>query len=206
MIKYRDKEEVIQEFKEKYVDNLWFNHFIENDEFYRNNKDEIDSRLRMQFESVCKKCIDMQEMNLKGEIHYIYFSLLRTSILEGKGEFRIDFYDENWFLDKEECSINMDMSFLYQTLFELKSSLKSKKMEYGKDITDMDIEEIIMDEADKYHILSSEFLKEIIKEQFINVDSYKEINKSKNLKILVGEFMDDVEIVDEVHDSNTLVG
>lgn len=197
MIKYRDKEEVIQEFKEKYVDNLWFNHFIENDEFYRNNKDEIDSRLRMQFESVCKKCIDMQEMNLKGEIHYIYFSLLRTSILEGKGEFRIDFYDENWFLDKDECSINIDMSFLYQSLFELKSSLNGKKIEYGRDITDMDIEYIIMDEADKYHILCIEFLKEIIKEQFINLDSYVEIKKSSSIKILVGEFMDDVEIAYE---------
>lgn len=197
MIKYRDKEEVLKEFKEKYVDNLWINNFVENDEFYRNNKEEIDSKLRMQFESVCKKCIDLQEENLKGEIHYIYFSLLRTSILEGKGEFRIDFYDENWFLDKEECSINMDLSFLYQTLFEMESSLKSKKMEYGRDITDMDIEDIIMDEADKYHILCAEFLKEIINEQFINIDSYKEINKGSNLKILVGEFMDDVEIVYE---------
>ena len=194
MIKYRDKEEVIKEFKEKYVDNLWVNHFIENDEFYRNNKEEIDSKLKMQFECVCKKCIDMQQKNLKGEINYIYFSLLRTSILEGKGEFRIDFYDENWFLDKEECSINMDMSFLYQTLFELKSSLDSKKMEYGRDITHMDIEDIIMDEADKYHVLCIEFLKDIIREQFINSDSYKEIKKNSNIKILVGEFMDDVEI------------
>lgn len=197
MIKYSDKQEVLDEFKKKYVDNLWIENFVKNDELYRNNKEDIDSKLRMQFDSICKKCIDMQSNNLKEEIHYIYFSLLRTSLREGKGEFRIDFYSEDWFLDNEECSINLDLSFLYKGLFEMEASLKDKKMEYKKDLTDMDIEDIIMDEADNYNILCFEFLKEIIKEQFMNLDSYAEIKKSNSLKILVGEFMDKVEIIYE---------
>ena len=205
MIKYPDKEEVLQEFKEKYVDNLWVNNFIENDEFYRNNKEEFDFKLRQKFEFICKKCIEMQNSNLKGEVNYIYFSLLRTSLLEGRGEFRIDFYDENWFLDKAECSVNIELDFLYTTLFELESILKSKKIEYGRTITEMDIEYIILDEADKYHILCAEFLKDIIKEQFINLKSYKEMKKSNNLKILIGEFMDEAEIIYEAHDSSTLL-
>ncbi|MFR1905912.1 MAG: hypothetical protein ACLS28_09360 [Clostridium neonatale] len=139
----------------------------------------------------------MQKKNLKGEVNYIYFSLLRTSILEGRGEFRIDFYDENWFLDKEESSVNIELDFLYSTLFELESLLKNKKMEYGRTITEMDIEYIILDEADKYHILCAEFLKDMVKEQFINLPSYKEMKKSSNLKILVGEFMDETEIIYE---------
>lgn len=197
MIKYPDKEEVLKEFKNKYVDDMWVNDFIKNDEFYIANKEEIDSKLRQKFDFLCKKCIEMQNSNLKGEVNYIYFSLLRTSILEGKGEFRIDFYDENWFLDKEECSDNIELDFLYNTLFELESTLKSKKIEYGRTITEMDVEYIILDEADKYHILCGEFLKDMVKEQFINLPSYKEMKKSSNLKILVGEFMDETEIIYE---------
>ena len=197
MIKYPNKEEVLQEFKKKYVDDIWVNEFIKNDEFYRDNKEEIDFKLRQKFDFICKKCIDMQKKNLKGEVNYIYFSLLRTSILEGRGEFRIDFYDENWFLDKEESSVNIELDFLYSTLFELESLLKNKKMEYGRTITEMDIEYIILDEADKYHILCAEFLKDMVKEQFINLPSYKEMKKSSNLKILVGEFMDETEIIYE---------
>ena len=197
MIKYPDKEEVLQKFKNKYVDDIWVNNFIKNDEFYRANKEEFDSKLRQKFDSICNKCIDLQNNNLKGEVEYIYFSLLRTSILEGRGEFRIDFYDKNWFLDKEECSVNIELDFLYITLFELESTLKSKKMEYGRTITEMDVEYIILDEADKYHILCGEFLKDMVKEQFINLPSYKEMKRSSNLKILVGEFMDETEIIYE---------
>lgn len=197
MIKYPDKEEVLQKFKNKYVDDIWVNDFIKNDEFYRANKEEFDSKLRQKFDSICNKCIDRQNNNLKGEVEYIYFSLLRTSILEGRGEFRIDFYDKNWFLDKEECSVNIELDFLYNTLFELESTLKSKKMEYRRTITEMDVEYIILDEADKYHILCAEFLKDMVKEQFINLSSYKEMKKSDNLKILVGEFMDEAEIIYE---------
>ncbi len=196
MIKYPDKDKILEEFKMKYVDNIWVDNFIRIDEFYRNNKEDIDSELIKRFDSVCEECISMQKDNLKGEVNYIYFSLLRTSILEGKGEFRIDLYDENWFLDKQECSINIELDFLYSSLFEFKSNLKSRKIEYGRTITDMDIEYIILDEADKYHILAVEFLKELVS-KFIEIDSYKEMKKSSNIKIISGELMDSSEIIYE---------
>ncbi|MFR1905911.1 MAG: hypothetical protein ACLS28_09355 [Clostridium neonatale] len=50
MIKYPNKEEVLQEFKKKYVDDIWVNEFIKNDEFYRDNKEEIDFKLRQKFD------------------------------------------------------------------------------------------------------------------------------------------------------------
>ncbi|MBY6915842.1 hypothetical protein FDB42_16140 [Clostridium botulinum] len=196
MIKYQDEDKILEEFKTKYVDNIWVDNFIIIDEFYRNNKEDIDSELIKRFDSVCEECISMQNDNLKGQVTYIYFSLLRTSILEGKGEFRIDLYDENWFLDKQECSINIELDFLYSSLFELKSNLKSRKIEYGRTITDMDIEYIILDEADKYHILAVEFLKELVS-KFIEIDSYKEMKKSSNIKIISGELMDSSEIIYE---------
>lgn len=203
MIKYPDKEKVLEEFKEKYVNNLWVDGFIKNDEFYRENKEEIDSKLRKKFDFICQKCIEMQNGNVKGEINYIYFSFLRTSLLEGKGEFRIDFYDENWFLDKNECSVNIELDFLYKSLFELEPQLKERKMEYGRTITDMDVEYIILDEADKYNILCTEFLRGIVNEQFINVPSYKEMKKSSSIKILAGEFMGESEIIYEADSEET---
>lgn len=196
MIKCPDKDKIFEEFKIKYVGNTWVDNFIKIDELYRNNKEDIDSELIKRFGSVCEKCIDMQKNNLKGQVTYIYFSLLRTSILEGKGEFRIDLYDENWFLDKQECSINIELDFLYRCIFELKSNLKIRKIDYGRTITDMDIETIILDETDKYHILAVELLKELVS-KFVESDSYKKMNKSINIKILAGELMDSSEIIYE---------
>ncbi|MBW6409682.1 hypothetical protein [Clostridium weizhouense] len=196
MIKYPDKDKILEEFKVKYVDNNWVKDFIRIDEFYRNNKDDIDTKLIEKFNLVCEKCISMQKDNLKGQVAYIYFSFLRSSIIKKKGEVRIDLYDENWFLDKQECSINIELDFLYNSLFELESNLKNRKMEYGRTITDMDVEYIILDEADKYHILAVEFLKQLVS-KFIEFDSYKIMKKSSNIKILAGELMDSAEIIYE---------
>ena len=54
--------------------------------------------------------------------------MLRTMLLENKGIWRIDLYDENWFLDKEECSINIDLNFIYEHLFDHMEEFLMKKM------------------------------------------------------------------------------
>lgn len=194
MIMESNKEEILREFQYKYVINTWINKFLEIDEAYKINKCDIDENLVSTFDEICGQAIYLQEKQLKGEIKYIYFSLLRTSILENKSEYRIDFYDENWFLDKEECSINIDLGFIFNSIFNYKEELTEKKKEYGKNITDMDIENIILKEIDKYHILAVEFLKTIIG-KFIEASSYKEMKKAEDIAILAGEYMDATQII-----------
>lgn len=188
MIIKRDKEDILKEFKEEYLESHWVRDFIEIDEVYRNKKSEIDKELMETFERLCDKCISLQNSNLKGNIKYIYFSFLRTSFCEGRGEFRIDAYDENWFLDKSECYINMNFDFVYKSLFEFMDELKKERKKYGSDLNDMDIEEIILDEADKYLMLVIEFLKDRIN-QFIQAKSYSEMKKCEDIKIIAGEYM-----------------
>lgn len=188
------KEEILNEFVNKYVDEKWINEFIEIDEIYKSDKEAIEENLILTFDKVCKLAKDLQEKESKGDIKYIYFSLLRSNIIEDIGEYRIDLYDENWVLDKEECSINIDLNFIYSSLFKQKKELKEKKKEYGKSISDMDVENIIFKEIDKYHILAVEFLKELI-EKLINISSYEEMKKSEDIVILAGEYMDETEII-----------
>lgn len=194
MLKQVNKEEVLREFKEKYVADRWINAFLEVDELYKSNKTSIEETLTLTFNEVCKQAIDLQEKQLKGKIKYIYISLLRTSILENKGEYRIDLYDENWFLDKEETSINMDLNFIYVPLFEFIKELKEKKTEHGRIITDMDIENIMLREVNKFHVLAVEFLKEIVK-KFINTPSYENVKKTADIIIFAGEYMDEAAII-----------
>jgi hypothetical protein len=150
--------------------------------------------LNLAFEEVCKQAIVLQEKQLKGDIKYIYISLLRTSILNNKGEYRIDLYDENWFLDKAENSINIDLNFIYVPLFDFIKELKEKKNQYGRTITDMDIENIMLREVYKFHVLAVEFLKGLI-DNFIKISSYEEMRKAEDIRILAGEYMDEAEII-----------
>ncbi|EKQ50991.1 MULTISPECIES: hypothetical protein [unclassified Clostridium] len=189
VMKSVNKEEILDEFLKKYVGDRWIDEFNYIDEKYKNNKDLIQEDLKSKFSSVCKLVKSLQEQGTKGEIKHIYFSLLRTSLLENKGEFRIDFYDERWFLDKVDCSVNINLDFIYTSLFKHMEELKEKRKEYGRTITDMDIEEIMLLESNLYHILSVEFLRNFI-DALLELPSYKEMKKSTDIKVMVGEFMD----------------
>lgn len=72
--------------------------------------------------------------------------------------------------------------------------LKEKKKEYGRVITDMDIEAMILMEVDKYHVLVSEFLKGLV-EKFLECPAYIELDKAQDIMILVGEYMDASEVI-----------
>ena len=213
MIKPIYKEKILFEFLEKYVVNKWIHEFSQIDEKYKNNISVIEEELKSKFDSICKLGEELQNQGVKGEIKYIYFSFLRTSLLKNKGEFRIDLYDENWFLDKAECSINIELDFIYGSFFQHMKELKEKKKEYAhmkkvrstnmnfRVITDMDIEDIMLGEADKYHILAVEFMKEII-ENLIEVPFYKKMKKLEEINIMAGEYMDASEIIYPKQDNN----
>lgn len=189
MIIKADKEKVLKEFHEKYVLNRYKDEFTKIIEKYKTSREKIKENLTSKFNSVCKEAISLQEKELKGEIRYIYFSMLRTKILENKGEWRIDLYDEKWFLDKEECSINIDLEFIYEPLFNHIKELLEKKKEYGRIIKERDIEAMKLKEANKYHILAANVVIQML-QSFFECTSYNEMKKKEDLKIMVGEYME----------------
>ncbi len=189
MIIRADKDKVLKEFKEKYVENRYKEELKNILEKYNENKDSIKEELTSKFDSVCKEAILFQEKDLKEEIKYIYFSMLRTSILEDKGEWRIDIYDEKWFLDKEECSINIDLNFIYEPLFKHMKELSEKKREYLRTIKEKDIEDIKLKEANKYNNVALNIIRGILK-SFLECASYREMKKKEDIVIMAGEYMD----------------
>lgn len=189
MIIKADKKKVLKEFQEKYVENRHITEFKKIVEEYMKDKEKIKENLASIFNSVCKEAILLQEKHLKGEIKYIYFSMLRTRILENKGIWRIDLYDEKWFLDKEECSVNIEFNFIYEPLFNHMKELSEKKKEYLRTIKEKDIESIKLKEADEYHSLALNIIRDI-SQNFLECISYKEMKKKEDIIIMAGEYMD----------------
>lgn len=189
MIIRADKNKVLEEFQEKYVDDRYKEEFKKIAEKYNKDKEKIKENLTSKFDSVCKEAVLLQEKELKGEIKYIYFSMIRTRLLEDKGIWRIDLYDEKWFLDKEECSINIDFDFIYEPLYDHMKELSVKKKEYGRTIKEKDIENIKLREADKYHSLALDVTKDML-ESLLECTSYKEMKKKEDITIMAGEYVD----------------
>ena len=189
MIIRADKNKVLKEFREKYVADRYKEELKKILEKYNKDKDSIKENLTSKFNSVCQEAIFLQEKDLKGEIKYVYFSMLRTSLLENKGQWRIDLYDKKLFLDKEECSINIDLDFIYEPLFNHMKELSEKKKEYLRTIKDKDIEAIKLTEGNKYHSLALNIIRGIL-QSFLECASYKEMEKKEDIVIMAGEYMD----------------
>lgn len=189
MIIRADKNEVLKEFQEKYVADRYKEELKKIIEKYNRDREAIKEKLAAQFNSVCKEAILLQEQEVKGEIKYIYFSMLRTKLLENKGQWRIDLYDERWFLDKEECSVDIDLNFIYEPLFNHMKELSDKKKEYLRTIKEKDMEAIKLTEANKYHNLALNIIRGIL-QSFLECASYKEMKKKEDIVIMAGEYMD----------------
>ena len=189
MIIRADKNQVLKEFQEKYVADRYKEELKEIIEKYNRDREAIKEKLAAQFNSVCKEAILLQEQEVKGEIKYIYFSMLRTKLLENKGQWRIDLYDERWFLDKEECSVDIDLNFIYEPLFNHMKELSDKKQEYLRTIKEKDMEAIKLTEANKYNSLALNIIRGIVK-NFLECTSYKEMKKKEDIVIMAGEYMD----------------
>lgn len=190
MIIKADKEKVLKEFEEKYVTDRYVDEFKKIIEKYKTDRESIRENLTLKFNSVCKEAILLQEKELKGEIRYIFFSMLRTRLLENKGEWRIDLYDEKCFLDKEECGVYIDLDFIYEPLFNHMKELSEKKKEYGRTIKEKDIHIIKQREANKYHGLALSIIRDIL-QSFLECVSYKEMKKKEDIAIMAGEYMDE---------------
>lgn len=194
MIIQEDKEKLFQEFKDKYVNNIFNNEISIISEKFKNNQELIKNELLSSFKENCKKAEKLQKENLKGKIKYIYFSFLRTNIMGNKGNWRIDFFDGRWFLDNEECSSDMDFLWIYEDFFKYVNELMDKRKEYGRAIREMDVEKIKLNESNKYHGIAIQILANLINE-FMECDEYKNIDKDEEILFFAGEYMDDIVIL-----------
>lgn len=189
-----DKEKVMDEFKTKYVEGRFEEEYPKIQEKINKHEEVIKEEVISKFKEVCKKAKNMQEENLKSEIQYIYISYLRTSLMKNLGIYRIDVYDDKWFLDKEECSVDIDLSFIYQPLFAHAEELQERKKQYGKTITEMDVEKIKLKEGDKYHKIGMKLLETMVND-LVECNEYKAMKKRKEISIFAGEYRDEAMLI-----------
>lgn len=184
-----DGKKKAEEYYNQYIRDKWVGNLIQIDINYEEKYEEIKESLKNQFQNICKEVLLQQENNEKGSIKYIYISFLRTNVLENNSNYRVDFYDEDWFLDKVESSGNMDMSFVFSYLYKFIDDLKEEIQKNKIKLSEVEIEKIKLDDSEKYNILAIEYLKSLI-EDIIDGDYYKKLNKSDKIYIMSGEYMD----------------
>lgn len=187
-------DEIYHEFKTKYIDNTYFENIMSVKKRICENKEAINSKIINSFNEACIKACEMQKEDRIGDIRYIYFSYLRTNLIKYSADYLIEFFDERWMYCKEECTGEFDMDFVYSDFFKTINNAKESKGKYGRFITDMDIEKIMIKEGDKYNNFAVDYIKNMILE-IVDTDGYKKLKKSSKLQIFMGEYHDKVRVL-----------
>ncbi len=188
------REEALGHLLENHVFDRWQGDLDIISESYIQNQDATIAEFVSSVDSACKKAAELQDAGMKGDIQYIYLSLLRTSLMEYKVSYRIDIHDERWFLDPVECSSHWKAEFIFNPLFQRMRELEAVKSSYARKISTMDIERILQIEAIRYHLLAIEFMRNMVP-SILECEGYNLLVKKPNICILAGEYRDRSELL-----------
>ncbi|WP_213592816.1 hypothetical protein [Paenibacillus woosongensis] len=188
------REEALGHLLEHHVFDRWQGDLDIISDSYIQNQEATIGEFVSSVDAACKKAAELQEAGMKGDIQYIYLSLLRTSFMEHKASYRIDIHDERWFLDPVECSSHWQADFIFDPLFKRMRELEAVKTSYARKISTMDIERILQIEAIRYHLFTIEFMRSMIP-SILECEGYNQLGKKPNICILAGEYRDRSELL-----------
>ena len=141
------------------------------------------------FETYCEKIVEMQQSGKKNAVGYIHFSWLRTNFLAENYKYRVDAYDENWYLDRVECSDECDVSAVFSYLDEFANEVDIARKKYVYSLSVADVKQIVLEESMKYNLIMTALIQTGLK-LALESPGYQKVLCAEKFGIYIGEFQD----------------
>lgn len=188
------REDALKHFEETYVKEKVDERLFAQEAYYQKNKDVLKSDFVESFRRFCLKIKKMQSSGEKGRIGYLTYSMLRTSLIERNYNMLIEAFNEEWFLDFDECQEVYNAGWAFKPLEELGAELEGLIKPYIGSLVSTDVERIKLKSAEKFlkYITS---LARYAMPEIITLKEYLELQREEVLEIRVGEYRDKSEIV-----------
>lgn len=190
------KERALGHFIEHHILHKWQEDMVIIDEVYQKQQDQIEANFIAVIEGVCLKARSMQEQGRKNTAQSLYYSMLRTSMKRYQAHYRLDLYDEQWYLDEARCMGTWNADFIFAPLFERMRKLEVVRTEYARKVTVMDVERIMQLELPRYHGIAVEFIRSMLPSIW-GVMMKNEIAVTSPFYIYAGEYRDQAELLDQ---------
>lgn len=164
------------------------------DNYVQNHFEQLVAQFLSCFSEYCDKIYQMQKQGKKGEIAYIHFSVLRTNILLGRHELRMDAYDENWYMDTVECSGSYPVGEFYSYLEEYKDVVeKLQRTSMGR-ISLAEAQKKVFEESNLYLLFIAELIR-VGMRNVIKTEAYQKIKRASCFIVCIGGYMDRFDIL-----------
>lgn len=156
---------------------------------YSNEYQKIWMEIASKLTELFLATVTLQQNKKKGEIKYIYIQYLHSSLNTGKWGYRIEVFDEKFYLSKEEICVYYYPEFLYQ-LWEKDLMLWNQKLRpmYPR-IQEYEMEKIKTEYIEYYNLICRTLFKELAI-LILNLSAWKQVKREKKVTILFGGYME----------------
>lgn len=186
--------EVLRRFQDETVQEKSLEQLRALESYFQANRDRLARDCGECFRKFCGQIHRMQQQAGKAAIAYIQFSLLRTAVLEHRYHFSVEAYDRRWYLDRQECLAEYDVSWAFRFLQRLEAELEQGRRQYSGQITPADVEQVILAETGKYLRYVIAVVRSALPEA-VESREYQMLNREEQLEVRVGEYKDWSEVV-----------
>jgi len=154
-------------------------------------REDIVEGLAAAISRICYKAYELQQTGNKGSAAYVCISFLRTSLLEGNWQYRLDLYDEKLYVDSIECTDTWELEFVWKHLKQRMSELREtiRHSIYANKVRFCHLNQIKLHMAEKYQLAAILLTKRLISEAIERLEDAN-ISKAPVLTILMGEYRD----------------
>lgn len=190
------REELLAEFEREYVTKEVKKQQEKIYKYILKNRDKIHMEIKNTLIKILKEIIKIQEENENAEVGSIIYSVMRSSISEGRFEYLIGVYGKYFLLEKPLIEKIESIEWGYNYYKEAIDNIAKAGKKYMNILGEPDIERF----GQKYLILFHNEIKEEMIEIFADIHNwkeYKELNKREDFKIFAGEYIGHIEKIYE---------
>lgn len=128
-------------------------------------------------------------------LEWVYISFLRTGLLDGSPCYRIDFYDAEGYVSEIECAEKWNFHYAFDYYYKAKQGIMERLNRQTR-LKAYEIRDILQSLSDSFRELSDSLIAQLIHSMcsdFAGIAS-----KEHRLKIMLGDYMDQAELIEEV--------
>ncbi len=188
------KQEILERFQNAANDML-DKYRLEMERSFSKYLPEAGKELRQAIETVCRKYQKAEEAGETGPLEWIWLSFLRSSLLDGAPCYRIDLYDARERLSEREYAEMWDYTHVFKSYYEIERKIMDMAERQNR-LQPCEINNILSSISESFREVADQQIIQILRS--IHFDFAHMATKGHSLKIMLGDYMDEALLIDEI--------
>lgn len=158
-------------------------------------KTELCEELRLELERLYDQYRDLEQDRQTGPLEWIYLSFLRTGLLDGSPCYRIDLYDARERISDVECTGSWSFSCIFDRYRKVKDRMQ-ERMNQQTYLSHGECVKLLEELADAFRGLADARIPGLIRG--MQPELSERLSNGHTIRIMLGEFLDQAELVTEL--------